>query len=81
MLRDRATRGPGRLRDDAGVQLICPTCQIAFQSIRAGDGLLLCMGLFSIFLVGSQKPRQPGGSGWLFLLLEHDPEECVAAFP
>jgi hypothetical protein len=47
--------GPGRLRDDAGVPLICPTCQIAFQSIHAGDCLLLCMGLFSIFLVGSRN--------------------------
>jgi hypothetical protein len=35
------------------VPLICPTCQVLAQSVLAGDRLLLCMGLFSIFLVGS----------------------------
>jgi hypothetical protein len=38
-----------------GVLLICPTCQVLAQSVLAGDRLLLCMGLFSIFLVGSQS--------------------------
>jgi hypothetical protein len=42
-----------QLRDDTVVPLICPTCQNVFagiaQSIYAGDHLLLCMGLFSIF--------------------------------
>ena len=33
--------------------MICPTCQVLAQSVLAGDRLLLCMGLFSIFLVGS----------------------------
>src|SRR5438105_9790362 len=40
------------LCDDEEVPLICPTCQILVQH-PAGDCLLLCMGLFSIFLVGS----------------------------
>ena len=35
--------------------MICPTCQVLAQSVLAGDRLLLCMGLFSIFLVGSQS--------------------------
>jgi len=38
------------LRDDEGMPLICPTCQLFFRSIHAPAGcLLLCMGLFSIF--------------------------------
>src|SRR6266700_2815277 len=41
--------------DDKGVPLICPTCQVLAQSVLAGDRLLLCMGLFSIFLVGSHR--------------------------
>jgi hypothetical protein len=36
-----------RLRDDAGMPLICPTCQVAFSD--GGGRRLLCMGLFSIF--------------------------------
>jgi hypothetical protein len=40
------------LCDDEGVPLICPTCQVSAKSVLAGDRLLLCMGLFSIFLVG-----------------------------
>src|SRR6266571_510559 len=43
------------LADDEGVPLICPTCQVLAQSVLAGARLLLCMGLFSIFLVGSQR--------------------------
>jgi hypothetical protein len=39
-------RGFKRLRDDEGMPLICPTCQIVFRSIRADSRLLLCMGLF-----------------------------------
>jgi len=60
------------LCDDEEVPLICPTCQVLAQSVLAGDRLLLCMGLFSIFLVGSQsdaawlresclKPHTPAG--------------------
>src|SRR6266404_9317519 len=44
-----------RLCDNEGVPLICPTCQVLAQSVLTGDRLLLCMGLFSIFLVGSQS--------------------------
>jgi hypothetical protein len=40
------------LCDDEGVPLICPKCQVLAHT---GDRLLLCMGLFSIFLVGSQS--------------------------
>ena len=47
------------LCDDEGVPLICPTCQVLAQSVLAGDRLLLCMGLFSIFLVGSQSDTTP----------------------
>jgi hypothetical protein len=43
------------LCDDEGVPLICPTCQGLAQSVGAGDRLLLCMGLFSIFFVGSHS--------------------------
>ena len=39
--------------DDEAVPLICPTCQVSAQSVGAGDRLLLCMGLFSIFLAGA----------------------------
>jgi hypothetical protein len=42
-----------KLRDDAMVPLIFSTCQNALaghaESIDAGDTMLLCMGLFSIF--------------------------------
>src|ERR1700704_5274761 len=54
----RAIAGPRALNglcDDEGVPLICPTCQVWTQGVLAGDRLLLCMGLFSIFLVGSQS--------------------------
>src|SRR3979409_334784 len=54
----RAIAGPrafNGLCDDEGVPLICPTCQVFAQSVLAGDRLLLCMGLFSIFLVGSHS--------------------------
>jgi hypothetical protein len=44
-----------RLCDNEAVPLICPTCQVLAQSVLTGDRLLLCMGLFSIFLVGSQS--------------------------
>src|SRR5712675_845703 len=62
----RAIAGPrasNGLCDDEAVPLICPTCQVLTpQSVLAGDRLLLCMGLFSIFLVGSQndaaRPRE-----------------------
>jgi hypothetical protein len=43
------------LCDDEGVPLICPTCQVLAQSVSAGERLLLCMGLSSIFLVGSHS--------------------------
>ena len=55
---ERAIAGPrafNGLCDDEGVPLICPTCQVLAQSVLAGDRLLLCMGLFSIFLVGSHN--------------------------
>src|SRR5258708_38071511 len=58
----RAMAGPrasNGLCDDEAVPLICPTCQVLAQSILAGDRLLLCMGLFSIFLVGSH-----GDAAW-----------------
>src|SRR5439155_24862877 len=43
------------LCDDEGVPLICPTCQVSAQSVHADDRPLLCMGLFSIFLVGGHS--------------------------
>jgi hypothetical protein len=43
------------LCDDDGVPLICPTRQVLAQGVLTGDRLLLCMGLFSIFLVGSRS--------------------------
>jgi hypothetical protein len=58
----RAIAGPRAFngsRNDEGVPLICPTCQVLAQSVLAGGRLLLCMGLFSIFLVGSQS-----GAAW-----------------
>jgi hypothetical protein len=45
------------LCDDEGVLLICPTCQVLAQSVLAGDCLLLCMGLFSIFFGWEPKRR------------------------
>ena len=54
----RAIAGPRALNglcDDEGVPLICPTCQVLTQGVLTGDRLLLCMGLFSIFLVGSHR--------------------------
>src|SRR5712664_680567 len=48
-----------RLCDNEGVPLICPTCQVLAQSVPTGDRLLLCMGLFSIFLVGSLSQARP----------------------
>src|SRR6267142_3952673 len=59
-----------RLRDNEGVPLICPTCQVLAQSVLTGDRLLLCMGLFSIFLVGSQSD-----AAWLreYCLKPHTP--------
>ena len=41
------------------VRLICPTCQVSAQSVGSGDRRLLCMGLFSIFLV-----RAPATLHW-----------------
>jgi hypothetical protein len=54
----RAIVGPRAFHgfcDDEGVPLICPTCQVSAQSVLSGGRLLLCMGLFSIFFVGSQS--------------------------
>jgi len=46
-----------KLRDDVIVPLICPTCQNFFrevaESTHASDAILLCMGLFSIFLMAA----------------------------
>ena len=39
--------------------MICPTCQVLAQSVLTDDRLLLCMGLFSIFLVGSLSQARP----------------------
>ena len=54
--RARSRTGPWpfcKLRDDAIVPLICPTCQNVFAgSLKAAmpaTTMLLCMGLFSIF--------------------------------
>src|ERR1700716_1743516 len=58
----RAIAGPrafNGLCDDEGVPLICPTGQVLATSGLAGDPLLLCMGLFSIFLVGSHSIANP----------------------
>ena len=47
-------RGVYKLRDDASVPLICPTCQNVFAgSLKAI--ILLCMGLFSIFWLGGGR--------------------------
>src|SRR5882757_398549 len=46
------------LCDDEGVPLICPTCQVLAKSVLAGARLLLCMGLFSIFLLGATATRR-----------------------
>jgi hypothetical protein len=35
--------------------LICPTSQVLAQSVRPGNCLVLCMGLFSIFCLGSHR--------------------------
>src|SRR6266851_8703957 len=51
-----APRAFNGLCDDEGVPLICPTCQVLPpHSVLAGARLLLCMGLFSIFFVGSHS--------------------------
>ena len=63
----RAIAGPrafNGLCDDEGMPLICPTCQVLGQSVRPGDRLLLCMGLFSIFLVGSHRDAARRPSVW-----------------
>jgi len=64
-----------KLCDDEGVPLICPTCQVLAQSVLAGDRLLLCMGLFSIFLVVSHSD-----AAWLQAssLKPHPPARPVA---
>jgi len=70
-----AVRSKGRARgrsngfcDDEAVLLICPTCQVSAQSIGSGDRLLLCMGLFSIFLA---EPRRPGAT------VRHPAQRCI----
>jgi len=55
LLCERRKSDRHRLCDNEGMPLICPTCQVLAQSVLTGDRLLLCMGLFSIFLVGSQS--------------------------
>jgi hypothetical protein len=46
-------RGIEAMSDHGIVPLICPTCQNVFlASFKASTSRLLCMGLFSIFLVG-----------------------------
>jgi hypothetical protein len=51
-----------KLRNAKLVPVICPTCQNVFagKSSRAGDPLFLCMGLFSIFLLGAASALRPG---------------------
>ena len=44
--------------DDEAVLLICPTYQVSAQSVGSGGRLLLCMGLFSIFLAGAAATRR-----------------------
>src|SRR5438105_2744616 len=46
------------LCDDEAVPLICPTRQVSAQSVPVGDRLLLCMGLFSIFLARAAATRR-----------------------
>jgi hypothetical protein len=67
----RAIAGPrafNGLYDDEGVPLICPTCQVLAQSVLAGDRLLLCMGLFSIFSMGM--------AGFYLVLAIYLQQEC-----
>jgi hypothetical protein len=47
------------LRELAIMQVICPTCQIVSEKPQAVMPVarLLCMGLFSIFLVGAACPK------------------------
>src|SRR5262245_43795796 len=53
----REALGPSRpeLGDDRDVPLICPTCQRQLKASPTDCWRLLCMGLFSIFLVGHQS--------------------------
>jgi hypothetical protein len=45
--------------DDGVMPLICPTCQMVSQDARpAGSRRLLCMGLFSIFLLPASGRTQ-----------------------
>jgi hypothetical protein len=54
-------------RDDGVVPLICPTCQMVSQDAQHdGSRRLLCMGLFSVFLLsghGSFRPNSLSCSG------------------
>ena len=56
-----------KLRDDGMVPLICPTCQNVFaglaQSIHAATTVLLCMGLFSIFVLEARVASALAVSG------------------
>jgi hypothetical protein len=59
MLPNKPRRAAGflaGLRDDEEVPLICPTCQRQLRVSRIDGGLLLCMGLFSIFLYRVSPP-------------------------
>jgi hypothetical protein len=47
-------------RNNGRMPLICPTCQVAFSN--AGERLLLCMGLFSIFWEGMPEAQLPNPS-------------------
>ena len=54
----RAIAGPrafNGLCDDEAMPLICPTSQVLAQRVRPGNCLVLCMGLFSIFCLGSHR--------------------------
>ncbi len=73
----RARGGSDEFRDNEKVPLICPTCQVSDHGVPAGDRPLLCMGLFSIFLVGSlsdgvwlREPRLKPHTSGVFAVAE-----------
>src|SRR4051794_2378456 len=62
-----------RFRDGEVVPLICPTCQVSVQTAGCGGRRLLCMGLFSTFLLGAAAIGRDGA-----LLKPHRPSQAVA---
>jgi hypothetical protein len=61
------------LRELAIMQVICPTCQIVSEKPQAVTPVvrLLCMGLFSIFLVGGLAEARPECLGRISPLTSH----------